>query len=131
MFEKFWMAERKFDHFADILHLFVAATDIIVSYSLIFIIFCSVDRVTLGEKNSFFHYYAKLWGVYFHDLEFNGVVEVALNSEAVSLVDGTICVFEVWNQEQLDEVSGDTFNCVSKWQDVDLGGIFYVRTSMH
>jgi len=131
MFEKPWMTERKFDHFADILHLFVAATDIIVSYSLVLIIFCSVDGLTLSEKNSFFHYYAELWGVYFHDLEFNGVVEVALNSEGVSFVDGTVSVFEVRNKEQLDKISSDTFDGVSKWQDVDLGGIFYVGTSMH
>ena len=98
------MPEGKFDHFSDAGHLFSASSDIIISDIIQFFLVLSVDGLALGVEHSvgcnnteFFRFS----GDYF---ELDGL-EVASDNEKVTFLDGSVGIFEVWDEIGFSEVT--------------------------
>ena len=84
----------------------------------------SVDRFSLVKDGGLWCDNTELKGTNVNNLEFH--ILLASDNESVSLVDWSVVVLEVGDKICLRDVLSDSLNGVFEWQNMDLGGIWYV-----
>lgn len=116
------MSEWQFDHFPDGGHLLPAASDVIVSHVVQLLLVFAVDGLALSVEHRVWCHNPELLWLGGDDLELHWL-EVSPHDEEVTLLDGSVCVFEVGDEVGLGEVALDALNCVGERQDMDFGQI--------
>lgn len=131
-FEELRVAEGQFDHFSDGGHLFAAASDIVVTNVVEFLLVLTVDGFALSVKNGVGRNDAVLLGFGGNNFELYGF-EVASDDEEVSLFDRSVGVFEVGYEVGFGEVASDAFDGVADGEDVYFGEVGHLsgRFDLH
>ena len=93
--------------------MFTASTDIIIANIVEFFLILSVNGLTFSVEHGIGCDYAELFGLGGDYFELDGF-EVASDDEEVSFFDGTVGIFEIWDEVGLGEITRNSLNCVLK-----------------
>ena len=122
------MSEGKFDHFPDTCHLLSATSNIIITNIVEFFLVFSIDGLAFSVEHSIGRNDTELFGFSCHDFELDGL-EVASDNEKVSLLDRSVGVLEVRDQECFGEITSNAFDGVFKREDVNFSEIGDISSS--
>lgn len=106
------MSEGQLDQLSDLCHLFSAATNIIVTdFVEISLLIFSLNGITFAVNDCVLGHDAIFGRINFDHLELD-LSHRGTDSEEVALLDGSVGFSEVWGEENVEEGTGETFDCV-------------------
>ena len=122
------MTEGKFYHLTDLCHLVSATTNIIVANTVSILFVFALDGLSLSVDECLVGHSTEVARCYLNHFELNRS-EVASNCEAVTFHNRAESLIEVRLNVDLSQVSSQTFNSISKRQNLNLLRIWKLRDS--
>ena len=113
------MTQRQLHHFSNLCHLFIATTNIVISWTVKLFLRLSLDWFTFIEDKCLVGDGTVLTWLNSNDLELNWFIHSSFHLEAITFSDRTESILKVRNDKSLSDVAGDTFNCVSEGKNLD------------
>lgn len=105
------MSKWQFNHFPNKGHLFPTATNIVIPHIISLFFILPFDGLTLSEKEGLWDNNTKFTWFSGNDFELNWL-KCALGNEQVILFDGTVSIFEVWENVGFSKVTRYAFDCI-------------------
>jgi hypothetical protein len=106
--------------------LFSATSNIIIAYTLGLFFFFSLNRFTFIKQHSVRRDNTIFAGIYLYYFKLYCLKASSYN-ECISFSDGSVTILEVRYKVSLCQIASDSFDSVSKWQDVNPVSIWNVR----
>ena len=117
------MPERKFDKFADLGHLFSAATNIIISNLIeVSFLILALNGLAFTVDDGILCNNAELGRIHLNYLELH-LTHATSTCEEVALADWTVSFPEVRGEEDIEESSSTALNGVGKRKNCDTLGL--------
>ncbi|KAH3679511.1 hypothetical protein WICPIJ_008612 [Wickerhamomyces pijperi] len=129
--EQLWVSQWQFNQFSNLGHLLSATTKIVVTdfVDVVFFVF-SVDWLTFRVDDSVLRDNGVFGWLNVNNLEFN-LSHTTTDNEVVTFLDWSVGFNEVWLQVDIEQGPSQTLNCVSNWQNGNLGGVLDIWTWMN